>query len=302
MTKAPRLTVLTLRAPTESEGREAQRELYDLVHCLFALSGNGHWLERTLYKRGRVALKRGAFYVVHARTRFRPIEAAHVLRVGPDGPLFDPIPFGRPLDGDHAHVHPDNWVPIPREEIGAAGRAAAARARAAAVSARLLMPWARPGTPWYGPAGHQITDPRYWWAKAAATWGETDPTLSCTWAAAPDCAPQQWALCHYLAQRAQDGTREVLASTAAHTDGRTSALLELREVLYAERLAIATGPAERRAQITATMRAARARGELPDSPMHAAAMFQARTEPVPGVEPTAAPSPTTEPAGNTELY
>ena len=35
---------------------------------------------------------------------------AHVLRVGPDGPLIGPGPWA-PIDGDWLNVHPDNWPP-----------------------------------------------------------------------------------------------------------------------------------------------------------------------------------------------
>lgn len=34
---------------------------------------------------------------------------AHILRVGPDGPLADPHPPG-PHDRDPHNVHPDNWT------------------------------------------------------------------------------------------------------------------------------------------------------------------------------------------------
>jgi len=33
---------------------------------------------------------------------------AHILRVGPDGPLIGPGPWV-PIDGDWINVHPDNW-------------------------------------------------------------------------------------------------------------------------------------------------------------------------------------------------
>ncbi len=36
---------------------------------------------------------------------------AHVLRVGPDGPLADPSPPG-PHDRDPHNVHPDNWADL----------------------------------------------------------------------------------------------------------------------------------------------------------------------------------------------
>lgn len=35
---------------------------------------------------------------------------AHILRVGPDGPLIGPGPWV-PIDGDWLNVHPDNWPP-----------------------------------------------------------------------------------------------------------------------------------------------------------------------------------------------
>lgn len=35
---------------------------------------------------------------------------AHILRVGPDGPLIGPGPW-EPIDGDWLNVHPDNWPP-----------------------------------------------------------------------------------------------------------------------------------------------------------------------------------------------
>lgn len=90
----------------------ATRAEHLLLHNLCAahgvrLSPSGHAL---IYgARGR-ALPRttalGWVLVHHITAPARVL--AHVLRVGPDGPLADPSPPG-PHDRDPHNVHPDNW-------------------------------------------------------------------------------------------------------------------------------------------------------------------------------------------------
>jgi len=273
--------VLSLPAPDNEQRREAQRALFDLVHGAFVISADGSRLERTLYRCGPVEIKRGSYYVSHLETRFRPIEAAHVLQVGPEGPIINPYRYGSPRDGDHANIHPDNWQPRGRSDRGAAGRAAAVRAREAAISARLLPPGARPGELWFRGFDRALTDPRAWWVRAVAAWGDTDPAMSTRWDAAREHATQHWALCHHLALRARELLAQAVGGTAANTDARGTAVRAVQADLIAERDRIANGPPEVRAALVLRMRAAYQRGEIHDDPDRAAAVHRAASEGAP---------------------
>lgn len=191
-------------------------------------------------------------------------EVAHVLRVGPDGPLLPPGPW-RPIDGDWLHVHPDNWqrtdTTKPR---GEAGRAAAVRARVAAAAVGLVVRSSIVGNYWYAAGRLEAArDPRYWWVRAATVWGETVPELSTPWAGARELAPRWWALSQHLAHRARSAPRMY--------DPEAAPLI--RE-LNAEMRAIANDPA-RWTEVTLWAAAAAKRGELHDTPAKAGALHQA---------------------------
>jgi len=280
-----RTPVLSLPAPNDQQRREAQRALYDLVYGCFVVSADESRLERVLYRCGPIELRRGSYYVSHLGTKFRPIEAAHVLRVGPEGPLIDPLRYGSPRDGDHANIHPNNWKPRGRGERGSAGRAAALRARKAAIASRLLPADARPGVPWFRGFDRALTDPRAWWVRAVSAWGDTDPALSTAWPAAREHAPHHWALCHHLALRARELLGHVTSSTGAHTDARGAAVAAAQAELIAERDRIANGPPAVRGALLARMRAAYERGEIHDDPDRAAGVHRAaHADAVPATE------------------
>lgn len=254
----------TLRANT----REAHRALYESIHRDFEVSFDDSRLVRKRCtqgaKRGRVATAAATNYVMFAGVRFRAHEAAHVLRVGPEGPLW-PNDRAAPADGDWTNVHPRNWPPR-SAPLGAAGRAAAARAREAAIEAGLMRAGVRPGEPWFSqPRGRGarsvLTDARYWWAKQAAAAGETDRTLSVPWESARQRSPRHWAVCHHLAHRAS----ELLGAgptSAARIASVQAELLQERAAIYADpqRLAVAAAWASR----------ASAAGEIHDTPEQAA--------------------------------
>lgn len=262
----------TLRANT----REAHRALYESIHRDFEVSFDDSRLVRKRStqgaKRGRVATAAATNYVMFAGVRFRAHEAAHVLRVGPEGPLW-PSERAAPADGDWTNVHPRNWPPRP-EPLGAAGRAAAARAREAAIEAGLMRAGVRPGEPWFSqPRGRGarsvLTDARYWWAKQAAAAGETDRTLSVPWESARQRSPRHWAVCHHLAHRASELLGAGPAS-AARIASVQAELLQERAAIYADpqRLANAAAWASR----------ASAAGEIHDTPEQAARIHRANAD------------------------
>lgn len=259
----------TLRAST----REAHRTLYDTIHRDFEVSFDDSRLVRKRgaqgTRKGRIATSAATNYVMFAGVRFRAHEAAHVLRVGPDGPLWS-SERAAPADGDWTNVHPRNWPPrsVP---LGAAGRAAAARAREAAIAAGLMRAGIRPGEPWFAqPRGRGarsvLTDARYWWTKQVAAAGETDHTLSVPWASARQQSPRHWAVCHHLARRASELLGAGPAS-AARIASAQAELLQERAAIYADpqRLAAAAAWASR----------ASAAGEIHDTPGQAAQIHRA---------------------------
>lgn len=281
--------------------RARHRQLYEWVRHELALSQDGARLMR------RRADSRRPWKVLEAHKRGRPDAAspgttryvmvggiqasahliAHVLRVGPDGPLIQP---GRwlPADGDWLHVHPDNWrLAEPSETRGAAGRAAALRARKAAVASGLAGHSGRPGNLLY--PSRAVEDARYWWAQAVAAWGDSSPELSMPWDGADETAPRHWALSHHLAQRA----RQRLAGLPLSCEPRAALAFgtridEARLACLAERAEI-IADADRWARVVAWATGARLRGELHDTPERAARWHAAKhtTMPVGEGEPTA---------------
>lgn len=91
----------------------ATREEHRLLHTLCTtrgvrLSPSGHSL---IYKPRGVPLPRTrahGWVLLHGITAPARV-LAHILRVGPDGPLADQHPPG-PHDRDPHNVHPDNWT------------------------------------------------------------------------------------------------------------------------------------------------------------------------------------------------
>jgi len=258
----------TLRANT----REAHRALYDSIRRDFEVSFDDSRIVRQRgtqgARKGRIATATATNYVMFAGVRFRAHEAAHVLRVGPEGPLW-PNDRAAPADGDWTNVHPRNW-PQRSTPLGAAGRAAAARAREAATEAGLMRAGVRPGEPWFSqPRGRGarsvLADARFWWAKQVSAAGETDSTLSVPWLLAHQRSPRHWAVCHYLAHRAS----ELLGAGAPPTAVQAE-LLQERAAVYADpqRLASAAAWATRAA----------AAGEIHDTPEQAARNHHANAD------------------------
>ena len=202
--------------------------------------------------------------VLLGNIRMSAFALAHVLRVGPDGPLLPPGPW-RPIDGDWLHVHPDNWQHADTTQPrGAAGCAAAARARAAATAAGLVLQSSIVGNYWYSAGRLEAArDPRYWWVRAVTVWGETVPELSAPWEGARELAPRWWALSQHLAHRARSAPRMYDPEAAP-----------LIRTLNGEMRAIANDPA-RWTQVTMWATAAAKRGELHDTPAAAQARYQA---------------------------
>lgn len=226
--------------------------------------------------------------VVLGNVRMLAHEIAHVLRVGPDGPLMPPGPW-RPRDGDWLHVAPSNWQRVDTTKPrGTAGREAAARARTAAMAAGLALRSSIVGCYWY-PGGRLETarDPRYWWVRAVTVWGDTVPDLSVPWEQARALAPRYWALAQHLAHRAR--------SAPPASDKAAEPLI--RE-LNAEMRATVTD-AQRWAAVVTWATAAARRGELFDAPGQAQALYEAARQ---DAAPISAPATPAEDDNDNELF
>lgn len=282
----------TLRATT----REGHRALHKLITTDFAVSFDAARLVRSRgapgATRGRIAAAPATNYVMFLGVRFRAHEAAHVLRVGPDGPLW-PSTCAAPADGDWTNVHPDNW-PHRAQVLGTAGRAAAARARDAALVSGLLRAAPRPGDAWFaqhrwGGGRSVLSDARYWWSKQVGAAGDTDPTLSVEWRQARQHAPRHWAVCHHLAHRATELLAQGPAGDRAALVGDVqAALLQERADIYRD--------AGRLAQVTAWAAKAAAAGDIHDTPEQAGRIHRHRQT------DAAAPEPAQAPADDGGLY
>lgn len=203
-------------------------------------------------------------------------EIAHVLRVGPQGPLIAPGAW-RPVDGDWLNIDPDNWV-IDRRPRGEAAREASLRTRRAAAASRLVPDAMRPGVRLLPmtEARQRATygDPRYWWARLSGAHGESVRELSTVWDYARDLAPRWWALSHHLARFA----RARLAALPPAV-GKTAYLEHVRQMIAdADTEAIrAIRDASRWARITSEILALSVTGEVSDTPEHAAKVYAAST-------------------------
>lgn len=195
-------------------------------------------------------------------------DVAHVLAVGPDGPVREDDQW-RPVDGDWLNVHPSNWQVSPElaQPRGAAGRAAALRARQAARESGLAR-GGRVGEPMY----HQrvTEDARYWWGQAAGAWGDATAELNIPWAAAAEGSPRYWALSHHLAAMA----RRKLAGPPPEGMPRGVWLDSVRLACLDERTTV-MADATRWARVVAWAAAAWQRGDLHDSPEQAGRAFAA---------------------------
>ena len=259
--------------------RAQHEELFSLIQHEIKLAPDGARLLRvrrdvTRPKPPKPITRKGKTtrYVVLSGVPLYAHEIAHVLRVGPQGPLIAPG-YWQPKDGDWTHVHPSNWS-IDDRPRGAAARAAAARMRAQLARSGIDPDAALPGRPTVPLLlAERLTtyrDPRYWWARLSASLGDTVRELSTVWPYAHERAPRYWALAHHMA----DTARERLA--AAEAPGLTGA--ERRAVVDAGLLAVTDerdrllGDPRALLAMTARQVARRAAGRAFDSPEHAAAV------------------------------
>lgn len=214
--------------------RALHEELFALVQHELKLAPDGRRLLRmrrdtTRPKDPRPIARKGTTtrFVMLSGVHLYPHEVAHVLRVGPAGPLISPGQWV-PIDGDWTHVHPDNWR-IDDRPRGAAARAAAARMRAQLARSGLDPRADLPGRPTLPlPLAERVAvyrDPRYWWARLSASLGDTVPEMSTVWTAARDRAPRYWALAHHLAHTA--GQHMAAAQAPDMTPAARRAAVEL---------------------------------------------------------------------------
>jgi len=203
-------------------------------------------------------------------------EIAHVLRVGPQGPLIAPG-YWQPKDGDWLNVSPDNWA-IDRRAPAEVAREASLRARRAAAASRLVPDALRPGTSLVPmtEARQRATyaDARYWWARLSGAHGEASRELSAVWDHARTHATRWWALSHHLARFAA----ERLAALPSGQD--KAAYLEHVRVMIrdadAESLRVIRDTG-RWARVAAEMDALSIAGDITDTPEHAAAVHASST-------------------------
>ena len=268
----------TLRASTRAE----HAALYEFVRHEITVGKDGR-LHRALRSARRTAEDKPIqpkgrttrFVMLAGRTMYAH-EVAHVLRVGPDGPLIEPGDW-RPVDGDWLNIDPDNWA-IDRRPRGLAAREASLRARRAAAASRLVPDAMRPGARLLPmtEARQRATygDPRYWWARLSGAHGETVRELSTVWGYARDLAPRWWALSHHLARFA----RTRLAALPPATD-KAAYLDHVRQMIAdADTEALrAIRDASRWARITSEILALSVTGEVSDTPEQAAAVYVATT-------------------------